>query len=204
MSEPSPFDSVIEQLQPERKKGFGSITLLIQQASSGDPESNDLLFSAVIKQLRETASRVLHALPNPLVTDPDALISNIYERLCIRLVNEQISNRQHFFATACNHFRWILLDEMKTHRPASGVLLDGEIEDITDPETALIFKETIQIAIQSLDELDQTLRDIVNAHLFLGMTFHEIAIQYDIPRSTAHDRYIKAIEQLRKDVPEDP
>ena len=56
-------------------------------------------------------------------------------------------------------------------------------------------------AIQGLDQLEQisnASRQIFEAHVFLGMTFTEISVMLRIPKSTVHDRFIKAKTTLRK------
>ena len=110
MSQPTPFDSVIEQLRPIRETGFGSITLLIQKAGTGKQGHQERLWKAVLETLRVTATRVLAAFPNSRIDNPDELISGVYEQLQVRIGNEEILDRHHFFATACTHFRWAMLD----------------------------------------------------------------------------------------------
>lgn len=54
--------------------------------------------------------------------------------------------------------------------------------------------ERIQNALQ---ELDDSTRDIVVAHLWNNMTFRQIASAFDLSAATAHRKYENGIEQLR-------
>jgi len=55
--------------------------------------------------------------------------------------------------------------------------------------------DDVQIALQQLDD---TTRDIVIAHLWNDMTFREIADAINLSAATAHRRYEAGIGQLRK------
>lgn len=198
MSNPTPFDSVIDQLRPARKAGYGSITILIQNAGSGEPNHQEQLWTAVLITLRETAVRVLATFPNSTIENPDELISGVYEQLQVRMGNDEITDRHHFFATACTHFRWAMLDEFKKRR----VVIMPDVPDVVEVSDDHYAEEheILQLVMAKLESLDESLRCIVNGHLFLDMTFDEISSEYGIPLSTAHDRFKTAIELLRQRV----
>jgi hypothetical protein len=198
MSQPTPFDSVIEQLRPIRETGFGSITLLIQKAGTGKQGHQERLWKAVLETLRVTATRVLAAFPNSRIDNPDELISGVYERLQVRIGNEEILDRHHFFATACTHFRWAMLDELKKRRVDIMPNVPDAVEDSDDHYA--VENELLQLVMAKFDTLEQSLQCIVNGHLFLDMTFDELSREYGIPLSTAHDRFHSAIELLRRRV----
>ncbi len=196
MSQPTPFDSVIDQLRPARETGYGSITLLIQSAGTGDPDHQEQLWKAVLVTLRETAARVLAAFPNSRIENPDELISGVYEQLQVRMGNDEIIDRHHFFATACTHFRWAMLDEFKKRR----VDFMPDVPDVVElsDDHYAVEHEMLKLVMAKLDSLDVSLQCIVNGHLFLDMTFDELSREYGIPLSTAHDRFHSAIELLRQ------
>ena len=198
MPQPNPFDSVIDQLRPVRETGCGSITLLIQNAGSGDPDHQEQLWKAVLITLRETAVRVLATFPNSSIENPDELISGVYEKLQVRMGNDEITDRHHFFATACTHFRWAMLDEFKKRR----VDIMPDVPDVVElaEDHYAAEHEVLQLVMAELDSLDESLQCIVNGHLFLDMTFDDLSREYGIPLSTAHDRFQSAIESLRQRV----
>ena len=198
MSQPTPFDSVIAQLHPERETGWGSITLLIQNAGTGESEHKEELWTAVLLTLRETATRVLATFPNSSIENPDELISGVYEKLQARMGNDEISDRHHFFATACTHFRWAMLDELKKRR----VDVMPNVPDIVEMpnEDSAAEREMLQLVMAELGSLDESLQRIVYGRLFLDMTFEELGREYDMPLTTAHDQFKSGIELLRRRV----
>jgi DNA-directed RNA polymerase specialized sigma24 family protein len=198
MSLPTPFDSVIDQFRPERATGWGSITLLIRNAGTGESEHKEELWTAVLVTLRETAARVLATFPNSSIENPDELISGVYEKLQARMGNEEISDRHHFFATACTHFRWAMLDELKKRRldvmPNVPDIVEMPDEDIAAE------REMQQLVMAELGSLDESLQRILCGRLFLGMTFEELGREYDMPLTTAYDQFNSGIELLRRRV----
>tara|TARA_B110000116_G_scaffold222756_1_gene201683 strand:- start:491 stop:1096 length:606 start_codon:yes stop_codon:yes gene_type:complete len=198
MSLPTPFDSVIDQFRPERATGWGSITLLIRNAGTGESEHKEELWTAVLVTLRETATRVLATFPNSSIENPDELISGVYEKLQARMGNEEISDRHHFFATACTHFRWAMLDELKKRR----VDVMSDVPDIVEmpDEDVAAEREMQQLVMGELGSLDESLQRIVCGRLFLGMTFEELGREYDMPLTTAYDQFNSGIELLRRRV----
>tara|TARA_B110000263_G_scaffold78592_1_gene68576 strand:- start:382 stop:987 length:606 start_codon:yes stop_codon:yes gene_type:complete len=198
MSLPTPFDSVIDQFRPERATGWGSITLLIRNAGTGESEHKEELWTAVLVTLRETATRVLATFPNSSIENPDELISGVYEKLQARMGNEEISDRHHFFATACTHFRWAMLDELKKRR----VDVMPDVPDIVEmpDEDVAAEREMQQLVMGELGSLDESLQRIVCGRLFLGMTFEELGREYDMPLTTAYDQFNSGIELLRRRV----
>jgi DNA-directed RNA polymerase specialized sigma24 family protein len=195
---PTPFDSVIDQFRPERATGWGSITLLIRNAGTGESEHKEELWTAVLVTLRETATRVLATFPNSSIENPDELISGVYEKLQARMGNEEISDRHHFFATACTHFRWAMLDELKKRR----VDVMPDVPDIVEmpDEDIAAEREMQQLVMAELGSLDESLQRIVCGRLFLGMTFEELGREYDMPLTTAYDKFNSGIELLRRRV----
>jgi DNA-directed RNA polymerase specialized sigma24 family protein len=198
MSLPTPFDSVIDQFRPERATGWGSITLLIRNAGTGESEHKEELWTAVLVTLRETATRVLATFPNSSIENPDELISGVYEKLQARMGNEEISDRHHFFATACTHFRWAMLDELKKRR----VDVMPDVPDIVEmpDEDIAAEREMQQLVMAELGSLDESIQRIVCGRLFLGMTFEELGREYDMPLTTAYDQFNSGIELLRRRV----
>lgn len=49
-----------------------------------------------------------------------------------------------------------------------------------------------------LQELEVVDREIVVAHIWNGLSFREVATVFDLPSSTVHRRYTRALKQLRR------
>ena len=196
----SELDNTFNSLRPNRETGFGSITMMIQNASTGSPEETEPLFVAVMQQLRESARNMLRKFPRVNQLNEDMLVNDIYASLQKKLIAKTFVNREHLFATACLHFRWLLLDQIKKTNLETEVLHDDDLA-MTEDENILqtVQADFLQFALEHLDQLDASFCSIVHKHIFLDMTFAEIAMESGIPSSTISDRFHKAIALLKKE-----
>jgi len=185
------------EILPKPDLGFGSITMMIREVGEQSPEAQQELFVKVMDQLKRSARGVLRRFPKVQELDEDALVNEVYEDLLKKLLNKRIENRDHFFATACNYFRWTLLDLVKRKNLETELLFDEHL--MTDHEPNHIEQaEFHSFAFAQLDHLKGDLRQIFESHVFLGRSFAEIADRFDIPKSTAHDHFLKAKSKLRQ------
>ena len=178
-------------------EGFGSITMMIRDAGNQCPEAQQQLFVAVMGKLKYSARGMLRKFPKAREWNEDDLVSEVYENLLKKLLNKRIKNRSHFFATACNYFRWTLLDLVKRKNLETEFLFN---EDLISNDEPSEFEQTefLTFAFAQLDQISSDSRQIFESHVFLGMTFTEIAEMLRIPKSTVHDHFKRAKETLRK------
>lgn len=186
----SSFDSI------RPTSGHGSITMMIREVEKHSPDAQQLLFLAVIGQLKHSASAMLRRFPKVREYDEESLVNEVYEALLNKLISKDIQDRNHFFGTACNHFRWTLLDLVKRKNLETEPLDEKHIPSTHD-SSDIEHTEFLLFAMSELDKLPGQYRTIVENSVFLGLSFQEIAEQLAIPKSTAHDQYSKAIELLR-------
>ena len=188
------ISSSLDSIRPS--SGHGSITMMIRKVENHSPDAQQALFLAVIGQLKQSARAMLRRFPKVREYDEESLVNEIYEALLNKLISKDIQNRKHFFATACNHFRWTLLDLVKRKNLETESLNEKHIPSTNDPND-IEHTEFLLFAMSKLDKLPDQYRTIVENNVFLGMSFQEIAEQLAIPKSTVHDQYRKAIELLR-------
>lgn len=186
----SSFDSI------RPNSGHGSITMMIKQVEKQSPNAQQELFLAVIDQLKTSAGAILRRFPKVRDYDEESLVNEVYEALLNKLISKDIQNRNHFFATACNHFRWTLLDLVK-RRKLETEPLDEDRVAAADGSDDVEQTEFLLFAMSELDKLPKQYRAIVESSVFLGLSFQEIADELATPKSTVHDQYRKAIEMLR-------
>ena len=115
------------EILPKPDLGFGSITMMIREVGEQSPEAQQELFVKVMDQLKRSARGVLRRFPKVRELDEDALVNEVYEDLLKKLLNKRIENRDHFFATACNYFRWTLLDLVKRKNLETELLCDEQL-----------------------------------------------------------------------------
>ena len=190
-------DSTFDSIRPNNELGHGSITLKIQQAATGNEDAQQVLFVAVMDELKASARRIIKQFPRIKSLDADMLVNDIYETLLGILISKQFENREHFFAIACKNFRWTLLDIVNEKTIETEPLIgDHDSEDGRQDEFEN--EEFYRFALKYLDDIDPELAMIVDRHLVLGMSYTEISGQTGIARSTVHERFNKATQLLKK------
>ena len=182
---------------PKPNSDFGSITMMIREVGDQTPDAQQELFVTVMEQLKRSARGVLRRFPKVRELDEDALVNEVYEDLLKKLLNKSIKNRGHFFATACNYFRWTLLDLIKRKNLETELLFDEHLMKDHEPNH-LEEAEFHSLAFAQLDQIQGNLRQIFESHVFLGMSFAEIAERFDLRKSTAHDHFLKAKSKLKQ------
>jgi RNA polymerase sigma-70 factor (ECF subfamily) len=93
--------------------GTEAITHLLGEVTRGNQKAESQLMSVVYKELRRIAARhMAHERPSHTL-QPTALVNEVY----LRLLNQQNigwQNRAHFFATAAQLMRRVLIDYART------------------------------------------------------------------------------------------
>ena len=193
------FDSLSSAGSATPQKSHGSLTRLIKRIGEGDEEAKEQLFDRVIQQLRDKADGILRRYQNAIGLEADDLVNTVYVKLMSRLAACEITNRQHFMGTACQHFRWLLLDMVRRTREKHQDL-SFSLPNLDDKSAGeLVVKaETLEHALEALENLDEPLRQVLEMRIYLDMTFEQIGQELQIPRATAHDRYQRALDILRK------
>lgn len=180
-------------------KFSGTITMLIGRVHDREEDAENDLFRAVCEQLRQTA---LISLANfrRLQIEPAELISEIYPRLLSRLLKEEFNDRQHFFATACMHFRWAIgteLKKLKKERLRTEPMALALPGDQTGPAEMAERDDLYSSLSEAIDQLPERSKEIINYRFHLGYGFREIAGETGNPRATIYDDYRKALKELK-------
>ena len=170
---------------------------MIRDVGDQCPDAQQQLFVAVMGRLKHSARKILQQFPKVREWNEDDLVNEVYGNLLRKLLNKRIKNRRHFFATACIYFRWTLLDFVKRKKLETVLQFDEHLVS-TDEPSEFEQTELLTFAFEQLEQISNASRQIFEAHVLLGMTFTEISIMLRIPKSTVHDRFIKAKTTLRK------
>ena len=153
-----------------------SITELLQEWRQGDRAALEELTPAVYRELRKIAGgqmrreRVGHTL------QPTALINEAYVRLSGDSVMEW-QNRAHFFATATNVMRRILVEYARSRHSQKRqggmriTLCDGALFSSERPEDMIQLDD----ALQALAQVDERKARVVELRYFGGLSIEEIA-----------------------------
>ena len=150
---------------------------ILRAAEAGEPLDQEALFSLVYQELKQIAARQMAGERQAHTLQTTALVHEAYMRL---VAGEPLewSNRAHFFFSAAEAMRRILIDHARAHRSAKRgggrPRLPVNLADLAgenDPETILAVDE----AILRLEEMDPRAASIVRLRFYAGLSLEETA-----------------------------
>ena len=166
---------------------MSDVTHILDRAQSGGPKAAEELLPLVYEELRKLAAIRMANEPAGQTFQATALVHEAW----LRLVGPEAqvwSNRYHFFATAAEAMRRILIDNARRkQRPKHGrgwqrVDLDQvNIAIQTDDDTLLLVDE----ALTRLEQEDPQKAELVKLRYFAGMTIPEAGKALGLSESTA-------------------
>ena len=156
---------------------MSEITRILQSLECGDAKAADELLPLVYEELRKLAAHKMSLQPPGQTLQATALVHEAYLRL-LGNEEERWENRRHFFSTAAEAMRHVLIDRarrrlrMRHGEQAEKVPLDGiEIAAPAREEIVLQLDE----ALEKLAQISPEQAEIVKLRFFAGFTEPEIA-----------------------------
>jgi RNA polymerase sigma-70 factor (ECF subfamily) len=170
--------------------GTEAITRLLGEVTRGNQKAESQLMSVVYNELRRIAARhMAHERPGHTL-QPTALVNEVYLRL-LHQQNIGWQNRAHFFATAAQLMRRVLIDYARTRTAGKrgGVQQAVSLEEHGD---VVLNKPTdladLDEALNRLEQLDPRQTRIVELRFFGGLSIEEIATVLHIsPRTVRRE-----------------
>ena len=156
---------------------MSEVTRILQSMEEGDPKAAEELLPLVYQELRKLAALKMAQQPPGQTLQATALVHEAYLKL-IGGVRESWRDRQHFFRTAAEAMRHILIDRARRRlRVRHGENLANV--DIDEIEIAAPAKEEILLqlddALAELKALSPERAEIVSLRFFAGLNEAEIA-----------------------------
>lgn len=169
------------------------VTRLLRRWSDGDESALDRLIPLVYDELHRVAHRRLAGERTGHTLQTTDLVHEAYAR--IAGVDLRWSDRAHFFALAARTMRRILVDYARSRSAAKR---GGEVAQVTlhtavEAEGSVfhaIDLLALHDALERLSEQDARKAEIVEAHIFGGLTYQETAAALGVSPATV-DRELR-------------
>jgi RNA polymerase sigma factor (TIGR02999 family) len=179
-----------------------SITSLLAQLGQGDRQAEAQLVPRVYDELRRVARRYMRLERANHTLQPTALVNEAY----LRMVEEphlHWKDRVHFFATAAQLMRHILVDHARARHAGkrggvqSQITLDENLVPAPSPPVDIL---SLHEALERLSKLDARQGRIVELHFFGGLSFEEIASVLQVSERTVKRDWAMARIWLFKEI----
>lgn len=185
---------------PERSDH--DVTRILEAITAGDDRASDELFALVYDELRAIAGKFMAQERADHTLQPTAVVHEAY----LRLFGEQAprwENRAHFFATAAEAMRRILVDHArrKLSLKRGGDQRRVEIPEIPDRTQAQL--EDILALDQALGRLearDETMAKVVKLRYFAGLSVDQTADALDISPRSVNRAWTGARAWLKREI----
>ena len=167
------------------------VTTLLAKATDGDEQAANELLPMIHRQLRAIAERRM-AGENPAHTlQATALVNEVFLRLFGKR-KLPWQNRAHFYATAAQAMRRVLLDHAKAKgrkkRGGSGKKMPLNVAELAtseDPEQIL----ALDAALCRLEEQNPEAASVVRLRFYAGLSIDETAAALDMSPRTVDRRW---------------
>ncbi len=184
----------------------GDVTVLLEQALSGDEAALDTLLPLIYDELRRLAHAQRRRLRLHETLNTTALVHEAYLKLASK---EELSwqSRIHFFRVAARAMRDIVVDYARQQQAAKrgGDTPDLSLDDLP-PLPAVQADEVLGLheALSRLEAFDERQARIVELRYFVGLTIEETGEVLDISPATVKRDWTSARAWLFHHMKTDP
>ena len=171
------------------------ITSILRKVTDGEERAVDELLPLVYEELRRQAESQMARERSDHTLQATALVHDAYLRLLGQDSPTDWASRGHFFATAANAMRRILVDHArsKARLKRGGNRVQVELTDFADgkqqqqitPEQLLELDD----ALEKLEQSDEQVAQLVRLRLYTGVSVTEAAKLMGISRTVAYERW---------------
>jgi len=193
-------------LAPEPGRSDNSITALLVQLSAGNREVEAQLIPQVYGELRRLAARYMRHERGNHTLQPTALVNEAYA-LLIQQKQVPWQSRAHFFATASQLMRNILVDYARTRNAAKRGGMQRRVtlsEAVLQAENRTLDVLVLNEALERLARLDPRQARIVEHHFFGGLSFEESAEVLGVSDRTVKRDWSMARSWLKGELSKQP
>ncbi len=162
------------------------MTGLLAQWRSDDSQALDRLMTLLYQELRKLAASHLRRSPGCNTLQATALVHEAWLRLAdqTRVVAE---DRVHFFGICSRLMRLVLVDHVREKNASKRGGCAGRV-DLNEAAVGSAERprdvESLHLALESLEKLDQRKAQVIELRYFGGLTAEEIAVHLGIGTAT--------------------
>jgi RNA polymerase sigma factor (TIGR02999 family) len=174
---------------------MAELTQLLRQVQAGDAQARDTLFAAAYPGLQQLARARLRDGGRSTLLDTRTLVHESYLRY-VKSGELRAEDRRAFFAYASQVMRSVIVSsarERSAQKRGSGnrvVTLSERIsEQVRDGEEAIL---RVHEALESLEQVDARLAQVVQMRYFGGYSEQEIADTLEVTERTVQRLWLKA------------
>ena len=165
------------------------VTQILDRVQQGDPKAAEELLPLVYEELRRLAAHKMSNEAASHTLQPTALVHEAWLRLAGDDGQMPFQNRAHFFGTAAEAMRRILIERARRRlaakRGSGAVPLDADEIEIPSPATDDDSLLAVNDALEKFAAMDPRKAELVKLRYFVGMNFEETAAALGIAVPTA-------------------
>ena len=181
---------------------MSDITLLLEECEANGGSASDELIAAVYQELRRIAARQCGGEKAEHTLQPTALVNEAYIRL-FGGVSTSWENRRHFFGTAAEVMRRVLIDQARRRNAGKrGGGLSRQPFAAIDIPAARLSADLLHVdeALSKLAASEPDVAELVRLRYFMGMTIPEAAETLGISVRTANRTWKYARSFLHREL----
>lgn len=162
-----------------------NFTQLLTEWREGDPRALERLTPLVYDELRRLARHYMKGERGGHTLQATAVVHEAF----LRLVQSNIvlQDRAHFFALASRLMRRVLVDHAKSRaRIKRGPGAREPVTEDTSPPIESLDVIELDEALESLQQMEPRLAQVIELHYFGGLTYEQIAEAAEASTATVH------------------
>jgi RNA polymerase sigma-70 factor (ECF subfamily) len=162
-----------------------NFTQLLTDWRDGNPQALERLTPLVYEELRRLARNYMRGERGGHTLQATAVVHEAFLRLIQG--NVALHDRAHFFALASRLMRRVLVDHAKSRgRLKRGVPPDEPLREDSVPRVAGFDVISLDDALESLQQMEPRLAQVIELHYFGGLTYDQIAAESGASAATVH------------------
>jgi RNA polymerase sigma factor (TIGR02999 family) len=164
----------------------GNFTQLLTDWRDGNPGALERLTPLVYDELRRLARNYMRQERGGHTLQATAVVHEAFLRL-VGADSVDLQDRTHFFALASRLMRRVLVDHAKSRSRAKRNLITPDLpQSDTTPAVAGFNVVALDDALESLQQMEPRLAQVIELHYFGGLTYDQIAAAAGASVATVH------------------